>query len=297
MRSLRCVAAINSLGRGAIDGLFTRRETLQDGFTDNDLRRAACHRVVQGVYRTDQTPLTHELRCHAAAMVLPGDAVITGRSAATLHGVPLALPGDPVEVLVAGCKRTYGVRTWNVRKYPFEQVPWMGVQLATPERTALDLLARHPLERGIAYVDALLHAELITAEAFGRFLSGRHDHGIRQVRRGFELLDGRAESIPESVLRVRFARGGLHPVPQLEIPGEFGSALRADLGFEEAKVAVEYEGAWHADREQFQRDERRRAWLRANGWQVVVVTAEDLADPGRCTRLIDEVARSVRERT
>jgi hypothetical protein len=40
--------------------------------------------------------LTHELRCECAALILPPDAVITGRSAAVLRGVPLALPADPI---------------------------------------------------------------------------------------------------------------------------------------------------------------------------------------------------------
>ncbi|MFC7341744.1 hypothetical protein [Saccharopolyspora griseoalba] len=286
---------INAFARNRTSGLFTRREVLQAGFTDSDLRKAPCHRVIQGVYRTHRTALTHELRCRAAALVLPEGAVITGRSAATLRGVPLALSTDPVEVLTSGCKRTHGIRAWGLRRRPFEYAPWSGIQLATPERTALDLLARHPLERGVAYVDALLHAGVITEEGLGRFLAGRHDDGIVQARRAFQLLDGRAESIPESVLRVRLVREGLKPVPQLEIPGEHGTPLRGDLGFEEAKVLAEYEGAWHADAVQFERDERRRRWLRANGWLVFVVTSAVLADPSATA--VHDIADAVRTRS
>lgn len=286
--------AINTLAIGETQGLFTRAEALQAGLTDRDLRKGRFHRVVHGVYRTADTPLTHELRCRAVAMMLPPDAVITGRSAATLHGVPLARPQDPVEVLVKGCKRLHGIKTWDVRRYPFEYLPWAGVQLATLERTALDLLARNSLHQGVALCDALLHSGLISKETVGRFLAGRHDDGIVLARKGFELLDGRAESIPESVLRVMFVLAGLKPTPQLAIPGDCGVTLRADLGFEQAKVVVEYEGAWHADPEQFQRDQRRRNWLRVNGWHVIVVTAGDLANDA--DRVVKDVLTAVRAR-
>lgn len=289
------MAASNMVALGGTRGLFTRAEALQQGFTDEKLRKGPFRRVLHGVYRLESTPLTHELRCRAAAMVLPRDAVITGRSAATLHGIDLARPQDAVEVLASGVKRVHGLRTWNTRRHHSEHLPWGGVQVATLVRAAFDLLTKNPLTQGVACVDALLHSGRLSQEALGRFMAGRHDDGIVRARRGFALLDDRAESLPESVLRVLFRLQGLRPVPQLEIPGEFGETLRGDLGFPEAKVVVEYEGRWHADRDQFRRDERRRAWLRANGWVVIVITAERLATAP--AQLAAEVARVVRERT
>ncbi|MBB5154783.1 endonuclease domain-containing protein [Saccharopolyspora phatthalungensis] len=220
--------------------------------------------------------------------------MITGKSAATLHGVPVARPQDPVEVLIKGCKRLHGIRSWAVRHYGFESTPWFGIRLATLERTALDLLMRNGLHQAVGLCDALLHAGLIDEETIGKYMVGRHDHGIRRARRAFGFLDRRAESIPESVLRVMLVLAGLNPVPQLKIPGETGSMLRGDLGFEEAKVLVEYDGAWHADPEQFYRDQQRLRWLRANGWHVIVVTAEDLAKAPR--RIVEEVKAAVSSR-
>lgn len=69
--------------------------------TRKKLARPRYRRVFRDVYVSTTTPLTHELRCECAALLLPPHAVITGRSAAALHGVPLALPEDPIEV-VAG---------------------------------------------------------------------------------------------------------------------------------------------------------------------------------------------------
>jgi very-short-patch-repair endonuclease len=286
--------ALNTAALGSTGGLFTRAEALAAGLTDRDLRSPEYQRVVHGVYRTSSTPLTHELRCRAVAMKLPPHAVITGRSAATLHGVSLARPHDPVEVIVEGGKRFHGVRNWNVHCHASETRPWCGVRLATPERTAVDLLTRNSLQQGVALCDAMLHAGLVDKDALGRVLRDRHDDGIVRARKAFELLDGRAESIPESVLRVLMVLEGLRPVPQLEVPTDFGGVFRVDLGFERAKVAVEYEGAWHADPEQFRRDERRREWLRAKGWLVIVVTADDLATDPR--NVIAEIREAVRAR-
>ncbi|MDI2030016.1 DUF559 domain-containing protein [Saccharopolyspora sp. TS4A08] len=289
------MVASNKVALGGTRGLFTRKEALQQGFSDKDLRNGPYRRIFHGVYLLESVPLTHELLCRGAAMVLPPDAVITGRSAASLHGIDLARPTDPVEVLTRNHKRVQGLRVWDTRRHHWEHFPWGGVRLATLVRAAFDLLTKNPLTQGVACVDALLHSGMLSKDALGRFMNGRHDNGIRRARHGFELLDERAESVPESVLRVKFALRGLRPVPQLEIPGEFGQQLRGDLGFPEAKVVVEYEGRWHADPEQFRRDERRRAWLRANGWLVIVVTAEDLATSA--DQLVETVARAVRERT
>lgn len=256
--------------------VFTRADALDAGLTDDDLKRGEYRRVIHGVYCPYRTVPSHVLRCSAVALRMPEDAVITGRSAATLYGAELARPHDPVEVLVDGCKRVFGVRSWSLRNCPSDSVPWSRIRVATPERAAFDLLARNSLHQGVANCDALVRAGLTTPERVKAFMRGRADDGIVRARRGVDLLDGRAESLPESVVRVALVLGGLHPQPQLEIPGEFGVPLRTDLGFEREKVAVEYDGAWHGDPDRFHRDQRRLAWLGAHGWHVIVVTAERL---------------------
>jgi very-short-patch-repair endonuclease len=60
-----------------------------------------------------------------------------------------------------------------------------------------------------------------------------------------------------------------------------------------ARVAVEYEGAWHGESpQQVAADRRRLNRLTAAGWTVVFVTAEDLHDPDRLVaRIAAELAR------
>ena len=54
--------------------------------------------------------------------------------------------------------------------------------------------------------------------------------------------------------------------------GEF--VARVDLAYPELKIAIEYDGAWHW--KQRREDERRWARLRAEGWVVLVYSADDV---------------------
>ena len=263
---------------------MTRAQALADGLTDRDLRGGRYQRVLLGVYTLAEVELTHELKCLAAAMILPADSIITGRSAATLYGAPLADRNADVEALVTGHKyvnRRKGLRSWARKCSSDEYTAWNGIQLATPVRSAFDLLARNPIKSGVAYCDALLHADLVDLGHLAAFVNTRRYYGVRKARKAFELVDARAESIPESVLRVTMRQGGLSPTPQLEVFDRHGFVARLDLAFEAERVAVEYDGAWHGKPGQMARDQVRRDRLKAAGWYVIVVTADDLSRPER----------------
>ena len=75
------------------------------------------------------------------------------------------------------------------------------------------------------------------------------------------------------------------PVAQYRIMDDAGFVARADFAWPEHKVALEYDGLWHAEAGQFAKDRRRLNRLTAAGWRVVFVTAADLARP------IDLIAR------
>ena len=90
------------------------------------------------------------------------------------------------------------------------------------------------------------------------------------------LADGRAQSPPESVLRVRLVLAGL-PRPVAQFPVRIGSVtLHPDLAWPEYLVAMEYDGLWHANADQLHRDRRRLNMLAAAGWIVLHVTSDRL---------------------
>jgi hypothetical protein len=109
------------------------------------------------------------------------------------------------------------------------------------------------------------------------FSSGGRRWGRRRVRRAFELVDGRSESPPESWVRVACALAGLPaPVPQYDVVHEGCWLARGDLAWPDAKLLVEYEGAYHFDGVQIRKDDERYRRLLAAGWRVIRLSAADL---------------------
>ena len=70
------------------------------------------------------------------------------------------------------------------------------------------------------------------------------------------------------------------PEPQVDIPirdADGNIRFRIDLGYEEVKLAIEYDGRWHDAEDQREHDESRRTELSTTeGWTFVVVRAEEL---------------------
>jgi very-short-patch-repair endonuclease len=86
-------------------------------------------------------------------------------------------------------------------------------------------------------------------------------------------------SPPESRVRVACHLAGLpQPVPQHEVY-EHGLFLgQVDLAWPEAKLVVEYEGAYHFDVRQIVKDDVRYERLVAAGWRVIRLSSIDLYD-------------------
>jgi hypothetical protein len=268
-------------------GVFRGSEARQAGLvTAGRLRGPAFRRLFQDVYVCAHVPVTHELRCRGAALIVPKEAVLTGRSAATVLGVELAKPNDPVEFVVPEKHRFGPVDGIHVRRTAVtgrESRPWNGIRIARPLRIALDLMLRHsPRKRGwvrrlriaVPDIDAFLRSGLIRRRVLARSLQKRRNRGIRLARCALGMADPRAESLPESELRVVLVVGGFSPTPQYKVWKSRRFLARLDLALSKTKVAVEYDGRWHLHSEQVLRDRERRNRVTAEGWKFVIVDAE-----------------------
>lgn len=269
--------------RPPLPPLFIGGQALREGaVTRHELRSGDYARVVRGVYARAGTPVTHATRARATGLLLPPGAVITGRSAAVLRGAPLAWDDDPVEVLVSERSRRRLPHGTSVRRSlrPLERDPtWQRPQLATPLRMAFDLAARHPKPLGVAHLDAVAHRGLVDLDELRRWAASAHDRDVVAVRAAAALADPRAESLPESQVRVHLLDAGITAVPQVEVRDARGFVLRADLVVEGRRVVVLYDGAWHALRTQLERDREQSRRLADAGYQVVHVTAAQLREP------------------
>lgn len=162
-------------------------------------------------------------------------------------------------------------------------------------RTAWDVARHHDPAVAVPVLDELLRRVIVDHDELRRYADARTGTwGAVAGRSAVALADGRAQSRPESRVRVALRQAGLEPDTQVVVRDEAGAFVaQVDLGFEDAKVAVEYDGAYHRDREQFGRDRQRLNALQAAGWQVVFVTASDLRD---LSAVVDRVRQALAAR-
>ena len=268
-------------------GLLTRRQLRSPLFTS----------LFRDVYVESTTMITHEVRCRGATLVLPPDAVITGRSAATVRGAA-ARPDDPVEVIAPLERRIGRPDGVDLRRNAIESgewTPWHGGRLATPLRMALDLALDRPVPVAVADLDVALRHDLVDLDALTNLVRSRSDRGIVDARRAVALVDPSAESRPESQVRVHLVLAGLHPVPQYWIEDADGRIARTDLAFPERKVAVEYDGQWRDGQLwALNRDRERLNRVHAAGWDVVFVTAPLLAAPRKMVATVRAAREAAR---
>jgi len=272
--------------------IFRGSEAVAAGLlTAAQLRGPLVQNLFRDVYADASTEVTHPVRCEAATLILPPDAVVTGRSAASVRGVQLARRDDPVEVIAPLARRVERRKGVDLRRNEIscdEWVPWCSGRLATPLRMAFDLALDRPVPKAVADLDAVVRAGLVDPEELLDLVLGRSDRGIVAARQAVGLIDPRAEYRPESEVRVHLVRAGHHPVPQYWIEDASGRIARTDLAFVEQKVAVEYDGQWR-DGEiwALNHDRERLNRVHAIGWDVVFVTNALLAKPRKLVATVE----------
>jgi very-short-patch-repair endonuclease len=252
--------------------------------TKNQLRSAAWQRLFPDVYADCGLELTHAIRAGAAARWLVPGAVVTGRSAAVMWGVDLAGADDDVELTMppdAHPRRVPGLRVRRAT-LPAEHVGRRsGVPVTTPAATAVRLAALLGHDDTVIAMDQLVASGVVELAELRASAVTARGAGSARARAAAADADGLAESPQETRLRLLVHRSSLPcPVAQhrIEHAGQF--VARVDFAWPEAKVALEYDGLWHADPVQFAKDRARLNRLQAAGWRIVFVTAADLRNPG-----------------
>lgn len=257
------------LGSEAIARGALTRGQLSNGYT----------RLFRDVYVSRDADITAALRARAAWLWTGRQGVVAGFSAAALHGSKWVESGMVVDLIHDNRHRQPGIRAHGDRIEDDEIIAIDGMAVTSPPRTALDLGCWYPITAAVAGIDALARATRIKA-ADVELLAGRYSgrRGIAQAREAIALFDSGAQSPKESWLRIVLVQAGLPP-PQTQIPvfDHFGEPVAyLDMGWEELKVAVEYDGEQHrTDRRQYTWDVRRLETLERLGWIIVRVVAGD----------------------
>jgi very-short-patch-repair endonuclease len=269
--------------------LFRARDAIDAGLLrPGHLRTRAWRRVFQGVYADAALTVTHGTRCMAAmAFLLPDGAVIAGKSAAVMHGVPLGDRTLPVEALTPGTRlryRTGGLVVHRGTLAPTDRISVNGIPVTSVERTCWDLAQWLDVVESVVWIDQILTLGRTTTADLTRYLDRRRQdtvRGVRRFERAASLVDARSESQQESRLRVRLTLAGLPPPEvQFTILDDSGRFVaRVDLAWPELRLAIEYDGLWHVgSASQMHADRRRLNALAGLGWTVLHVTSARLRD-------------------
>jgi hypothetical protein len=258
---------------------FIGSEAIDAGALTKAQLATRCRRLFPDVYAERDVDVDAVLRAKAGWLWTGRRGVIAGFAAAALHGSKWADDVQVVELIHDNPRSPPGIQTHRDRIEEDEIDLVAGMPVTSPVRTALDFGCWYPTMTAVAGIDALARAIEIKAadvELLSRRYAGRR--GIAQAREAVDLFDPGAQSPKESWLRVVLIQAGL-PRPQTQIPvlNEFGSAIAyLDMGWEDVKVAVEYDGEQHrSDRRQYTWDVRRLEMLERLGWIVIRVLAGD----------------------
>lgn len=270
---------------------FTVARARAAGVTPDRLRASDLWMPFHGTRA--RTPLDVFDRLGLLLRTLPEHAFVCGTTAALCWGLPLPLHERrrATELLQIGVPQSHtrirrpGIRGRRLHVVDDDVIVLSGMRVLAPPRMWIDVSDRLALEDLVALTDHALawRRPMISAEelalAARRFAGSR---GSAKRRTALLYCDDRAESPPESIVRVLFLEAGLpRPECNVEIHDGRRFVARVDMLFRDAKLIVEYDGDHHRDPHQWSRDQSRRAELESLGYRVTVVTRRDLDEPAQ----------------
>ena len=269
--------------------IFTRDDAIASGMTRRNVDHLGPQRITHGYYSpTSSIPLY--TRAQAVLNVAGPTGAVCGPTSLSLAGVdlPLRLVRDTRVWIQVPKPQTWprraGVRLvrsphpgpiHSLKGLPSLALPYCWLQLA----------AESNLDELVELADAMTcrRHPMVTKDSLATAVESRSwVKGIANARTALDLCQEGTDSIPETDLRLLLVRAGLPtPTVNLCIVDDMGRVIYyLDLAYEDARVAIEYDGAYHTDRTQMNRDTTRRRALEDQGWRIISVTSADMAtDP------------------
>lgn len=276
-------------------GVLTRRE-LASGFT----------RVFPGVYAAGSGDLDPHLRVRAAWLWAPTGSLACGYAAAVLHGERYFAAEHvtrSLDILSSSRPQTPpGIRVRVVKELgPGAQGHTVdGTPVTSPARTAVDLLRWIDDDAvAIAVTDSLCNSTRTPLpEVAATALAMRPAHGVSRVLDRLPRCDPRADSPPETRLRLAMRRHEF-PAPdlQFQVFDDDGRLLATpDLGYRWCRLALFYDGREFHRGEQGDYDAFATARMTELGWEVMRITDRIAAPEVALMRQIRAAVRRQIER-
>jgi hypothetical protein len=264
----------------ALDWPFLGTEALARGAVNRYQLRTRYDAVFRNVYVPKGQALTAADKAVAAWLWSGRRATVAGLSAAALMGTRWIDAKRPAELNQASRHKTKGIVLHSDELSDDESCFVRGVPVTSPAQTAFDLGRRRGLTTAIIRLDALMQATNVKSTDV-ELIADRHRgaRGTVQLRKALGLADAGAESPQETRTRLVLTDAGLRPQrTQIEVFNSFGGFVhRIDMGWDDWRVAVEYDGIQHwADPDIRNRDIDWQAEAEALGWRIVRVSSDML---------------------
>lgn len=260
---------------------FRGSEAIAQGLlTRSALRGKAWRRVFPDTYLPSHVELDYRMSCWAAAVYIGPSGAIAGVSAAFLHGIEVPRD-DRVHVITRrDLHRSVPDKLHAARAVlaPGDVVSLGGVRVTSAVRTCFDLARQLSLEEAVVAIDEFCFRRVVSLGDLIAYADARRRWpGSGGVLAVLGLVEPKSESPMETRLRLILVDGGLpRPLAQHEVRLNGTFIARVDLAYPEWKIAIEYDGDHHRDREAFARDLRRQNRLIAAGWTILRFTATDI---------------------
>lgn len=243
----------------------------------------------------DHPPTWAESDLAGWQLLLTDVGCFTGLTALEVHGIPLVPVPDACPVFIALRKddprpMRSGVHTSRHIR-PVEHVVIRGLRVATvPE--ALTAAARWiGVVDLVALIDAALFLELVSLDQLEAIARTRRP-GSRRLRAALPLVDGRAQSLWESLLRLLHVVCDIEVEPQWAVVDADGVLVaEADLRVVGTNALHEYDGDEHEKAPRRVRDRRRDRRVDREGFVRRAYTGGDVIH--RAVTILEDADRSL----
>jgi len=220
----------------------------------------------------------------AVALVLRDDQRFSHATAAALWGAPLPRTFDDAEVHVATIGRAALMRRPGVvahRTLDADTRECDGLPVSSPARTWAECATLFGFRDLVVLGDHLVGpSRLVSIDDLARALRPR-TRGVTLARAALAAVRAGSESPMETRLRLDVVEAGF-PEPELnrDVHDADGTFLgRVDMCWPTLRIALEYDGDQHRERDAFQHDQRRGNGFAVNGWILIHATSSDAARP------------------
>jgi very-short-patch-repair endonuclease len=267
---------------------FRYRDARAGGVGEGRLRGRDLARPFHGIRDVGRDRADLLDLCRAFHAKMPPNGFFSSITAAQLMGLPLpnrVTISRRIHVAVVAPQR--GIEDRRVIGHKVQLMggdswEWNGLPVSTPARAWCELGRSLGVSELVAAGDYIVHwrSPLQSPEELARAVGRYPDRrGKPRLRLATELLNEHSESPMESELRVLLHVAGIAGVV-VNLPVQVGDdRYRLDLAIPGRKVAIEYQGDYHRDPDQWRRDMTRKSRLESAGWHVIEVNADDLRNP------------------